>query len=66
MLSESRRPVLLTIGVSPFGVSQRGLDKGQLSDLDSGRFIRDGLNILILGPTGVGKTFLASAIGNTA
>lgn len=44
----------------------RGLDKKQIADLGGGRFIRDGLNILVLGPTGVGKTFLASAIGNAA
>ncbi|MCX6107898.1 MAG: ATP-binding protein [Proteobacteria bacterium] len=44
----------------------RGLDKKQLADLSGGRFIREGLNILILGPTGVDKTFLASAVGNAA
>lgn len=44
----------------------RGLDKKILADLSGCRFIRDGLNILILGPTGVGKTYLASAIGNAA
>ena len=46
--------------------TQRGLDKKQLADLSGGRFIREGLNILILGATGVGKTFLASAVGNAA
>ena len=46
--------------------TQRGLDKKQLADLGGGRFIREGLNILILGPTGVSKTFLASAVGNAA
>jgi DNA replication protein DnaC len=44
----------------------RGLDKKQLRDLATGNFIDDGINILILGPTGVGKTHLASAIGNAA
>jgi DNA replication protein DnaC len=44
----------------------RGLDKKQIAGLAGGRFIRDGLNIVILGPTGVGKSFLASAIGNAA
>jgi DNA replication protein DnaC len=44
----------------------RGFDKRQLRDLATCRFIDDGLNILILGPTGVGKTHTASAIGNAA
>lgn len=44
----------------------RGLDKKQLRDLSTGRFIDEGLNVIILGPTGVGKTHLASAIGNAA
>jgi DNA replication protein DnaC len=44
----------------------RGLDKKQVKDLATCRFVDDGLNILILGPTGVGKTYLASAIGNAA
>jgi DNA replication protein DnaC len=44
----------------------RGLDKKQLRDLATCRFLDDGINILILGPTGVGKTHLASAIGNAA
>ena len=44
----------------------RGLDKRQIKDLATCRFLDDGINILILGPTGVGKTHLASAIGNAA
>jgi DNA replication protein DnaC len=44
----------------------RALDKKQLRDLGTCRFIDDGINVLILGPTGVGKTYLASAIGNGA
>lgn len=44
----------------------RGIDKKLMADLCGCRFIRDGLNILVLGATGVGKTFLASAIGNAA
>lgn len=44
----------------------RGFDKKQIMDLAGGRFIRDGLSLLIFGPTGVGKTHLATAIGNGA
>lgn len=44
----------------------RGVDKKLLSDLSILRFIQNGQNILISGPTGVGKSFLASAIGHHA
>jgi DNA replication protein DnaC len=44
----------------------RGLSKKVILDVASGTYIDDGRNILILGPTGVGKTHIATAIGNTA
>ena len=44
----------------------RGLDKRQLKELATCHFLEDGINILIMGPTGVGKTYLATAIGNAA
>jgi DNA replication protein DnaC len=44
----------------------RGLSKKAILDVASGTYIDDGRNILILGPTGVGKTHIATAIGNTA
>lgn len=43
----------------------RSLDKKQLRDLSTCRFIMDGVNILIMGPTGIGKTYMATAIGNS-
>lgn len=46
--------------------SDRGLEKRLLKDLATNRYINDGINILILGPTGAGKTYLASALGNSA
>lgn len=41
-------------------------DRELLSDLTSLRFIEAGNGVLILGPVGVGKTHLATALGHTA
>src|SRR5688500_7928668 len=41
-------------------------DKRVLAELMSLRFVDAGKNAVILGPVGVGKTFLASAIGHVA
>jgi len=41
-------------------------DRGLLSDLTSLRFTEAGHNVLILGPVGVGKTHLATALGHIA
>ena len=43
---------------------KRGVDKRTISDLATGRFVSEGTNIMISGPTGVGKSYLATAIGN--
>lgn len=48
-----------------YGV-QRSLDKALLQRLAQGDFIRRAQNIIILGPTGVGKSFIASALGQQA
>lgn len=42
----------------------RGLSKKIVNDLAVGRFAEEGNNIIISGPTGVGKSYLANAIGN--
>jgi len=44
----------------------RGLDKAQLLDLGSCKWITERHNLLLTGPTGVGKTFIACALAQKA
>lgn len=44
----------------------RGLDRGLMAKLSEGSWIRQGHNVLITGPTGVGKTYLACALAQKA
>jgi len=44
----------------------RGLDRGLVRDLATCRWIREHRPVLITGPTGIGKTWLACALGNQA
>ena len=46
--------------------NQRNLDKNLLLRLADCEWIKRGENILIIGPTGVGKSFIACALGNQA
>lgn len=46
--------------------TSRGIDKSQIASLSSCNWIHKGQNLLITGPTGVGKTWLACAFGNQA
>jgi DNA replication protein DnaC len=48
-----------------FSVS-RGLDRSQVLALTQEDWIRQHLNVVITGPTGSGKTFLACALGQSA
>jgi len=45
---------------------QPSIDKRQIDELASMRFLENGENIVFLGPPGVGKTHLASALGLVA
>lgn len=44
----------------------RGLDKRLMLSLADGQWIRQRQNLIITGPTGAGKTYLACALGNQA
>lgn len=44
----------------------RGLDPGQLGQVTDLGWIRQSLNVLVTGPTGVGKSYIASAIAHAA
>jgi DNA replication protein DnaC len=44
----------------------RGLDPGQLGQVTDLGWIRERLNLLVTGPTGVGKSYIASAIAHAA
>lgn len=47
-------------------VATRGLDKGMITTLATGEYIKKGDPILISGATGCGKSFLSSALGHQA
>lgn len=44
----------------------RGLDRSLIRTLAEGRWLREHLNVLLSGPTGIGKTFVACALANAA
>lgn len=46
--------------------SERGLDRKQILELYQGNWVASHLNILVLGPTGSGKTFTACSLGTAA
>ena len=46
--------------------SSRGLNKSQITELVTGKYLKNGESILITGSTGCGKSFTASALGHRA
>ena len=44
----------------------RGLDRDLVLSLANGRWVRDHLNVLITGPAGVGKSWIACALAHSA
>jgi DNA replication protein DnaC len=44
----------------------RGVERGLIRTLAEGRWLHEHLNLIMCGPTGVGKTYVASALGNAA
>jgi DNA replication protein DnaC len=44
----------------------RGLDKALITQLATGQWVREGLNLILLGPTGVGKTWIGCALAQHA
>ena len=46
--------------------AKRGLDRKQVLYLAESKWIREKLNMIITGPTGAGKTYLACALGNAS
>jgi len=54
-------------GMGDFDFSfQPSIDKNQIDELCTMRFLQNAENVIFLGPPGVGKTHLATALGRTA
>ncbi len=65
LLREARLRLPACLEDIEFG-PERGLSRSVVRSLGTGRWIADRQNVLIAGPTGVGKTFLACALANAA
>lgn len=60
-LKQARLPIRTALEEVDFDVP-RGLSKAQFLQFAQGQWVHDHLHLLLVGPTGVGKTFLASVL----
>ena len=65
LIRAARFPLQATIAALDLS-TRRGLKRGEVLQLAQSEWIAQHLNMLILGPTGAGKSFLASALGRAA
>jgi DNA replication protein DnaC len=66
LLNQARFRQTAALEQIDFSTNRQGLNKANILQLASCNFIQRGEHVLITGPTGVGKSFLATALGNTA
>jgi DNA replication protein DnaC len=64
-LKEAKLPLAATIEDIDY-TTPRGLDRTLIRTLAEGRWLHEHQAVLITGPAGVGKTYIASALGNAA
>jgi DNA replication protein DnaC len=62
-IKNAQLPNSVSLDDLDFSVS-RGIKKGQILELSQGSWLKSGINIIITGQTGVGKTFLGSVIAH--
>ena len=68
-LAQRVKQARLSVRASPEQIicdPARGLDKPVLRELSSGHWIRAHHNVIAVGPTGIGKSFLANALAQVA